>query len=310
MDFHLQSRLEQLTRFERIGLKWNPFRTVAAHEKADIYLPDLYQTVELARRVAESREPFIQVIADAGHGKSTVLAAVGDTLAKNVIASESKYLQPSLLTRAQIPDREVRVLILDEAERLTRRNLRNLIRWTERGGRLIVSSHRDLYGRAYGRSASRNSARRDAATIRLPNVTATGLQEFFRARVRWAASSEHFSELTTDGASWLLDASHGNLRIVEAILYEIFQAEAESNLADPQSSTSCRSALRIDARHLEKYSELAKDQARFEAAGNIPYNRLQLVVNAARVATNRTVALLSGQLSTPDPVEHELPNED
>jgi hypothetical protein len=306
----MRSRIDQLTRFERLQLKWNPFRVIAAYEKADVYLPDLYHPSGLASQVAKSDEPFTQVIADAGHGKSTFLAAVGHAFLEQDTPIESTYLQPTLLTRVQVPNPETRILILDEAERLTKRNLRKLIRWTERGGRLIVTSHTDLYCRAYARSASRKCARRNAATIRLPDVTAAGLQKLFRERVCWAAIAECRSELTTDGARWLLDASNGNLRTVEAILYELFQLEAESIVSDSDSPTGCRTALLVDERHLQKYSGLAKDLVCFEDGGNIPFSRIRLLVNAAQAGKDKTFALLSGQFSKPNPIERRFPNED
>jgi hypothetical protein len=308
------SRVDQLCRFERLGLKWNPFRTVAPLEKPDVYIPDLYQTSALARDVAFSDSRFTQVIARAGHGKSTFLAAVADLLSEADIPFDSLYLQPSLRTRVHAPQVDVRVLVLDEAERLTSPNLRKLIRWTHRGGRLIVSSHRDLSGEACGRPVSGG-----AVTIALPDITATGLQQFFLTRLRWADGSDDRFQLTADGADWLLSASEGNLRVAEAVLYEVFQVAADEIVAVPNSAASQDSAgsqnsaaarglpLRIDSEQLSGLKEFARRRADFEAAGNVPYSRFQILAHRIREVTDKTSRWFSGRTSTPGPAERELP---
>jgi len=294
------SRVDQLHRFERLGLNWNPFRTVATSEKPDVYIPDLYRTTALARDVALTDSPFTQVIGRAGHGKSTFLTAVADALDKAGVPGESHYLQPLLWTRVAVPGPDVRVLILDEAERLSWWNLSSLLRWTRRGGRLIVSSHRDLSGR-FSHSALR------PVTITFPVVTVEGLQEFFLTRLRWAGHVDGRFDLTTDGADWLLAVSEGNLRVVEAVLYEIFQVAADEFVSCPGSSAGQSAPLRIDSERLNPLEEFAKRRAAFEAEGNIPFSRLRLLTQSIRTAREKIADWLSGRTSTPGPAERELP---
>lgn len=295
----MPSRVDQLCRFERIGLKWNPFRTVTSEEKREVYLADLYETIELADQVAFSDAPYTQIIARAGHGKSTFLAAIAAVLDDAGTRFKSHYLQPSLRTRVRVPEDDVRILILDEAERLTRRNLRQLVRWTSHGGRLIVSSHGDLSGVA---ADSRNPV-----TIRLTDVTSVGLRRYFDTRLRWAGSGEERFVLTPDGADWLLASSGGNLRVVAAVLYEFFQDVADAAARHSETTESQSMPFQVDSSRLEWLAAFAQRRAADEEAGNVPFSRLRLLAGVLREVTDKTCAWLSGRPSTPDPVEREFP---
>ena len=220
------SRIDQLRRFERLGLRGNPFRIPIPSERRDVYVPDLYGALELATQVASSGEAVTQIIARAGHGKSTFLAAVAEALDETDTSFESIYLEPSLRTRVPVPQPDLRVLILDEAERLTTRNLRRLVHWTRSGGRLIVSSHQDLSCRLPGI---------EARTIQLEGISRAALLRLFLARLQWAGSGEKNFQLTEDAADWLIEVSQGNLRVIEAVLYESFQAIADE-FARPTSA--------------------------------------------------------------------------
>jgi hypothetical protein len=61
--------------------------------------------------------------------------------------------------------------------------------------------------------------------------------------------------------------------------------------------------------HRENHSELAKELACLEATKNITDSSSYLLISVARTATDRTVALLSVQLSTPAPIACGLPND-
>jgi hypothetical protein len=295
------SRVDQLCRFERLGLKWNPFRVVAPSENSDVYIPDLYRTATLAREVALSDSPLTQVVARAGHGKSTFLAAVADTLEEAGISFESLYLQPSLWARVRVPGKNVRVLILDESERLSRLNLRKLSGWTRRGGRLIVSAHRDQFNSPF------SGLPPCPATIAFPQITLDGLQQFFLTRLRWAGDVDQRFELADDGAEWLLFFSEGNLRVVEAVLYEIFQVAADELASHSDPSAIKPTRRRIDSENLKWLEDFAKRRAAFEAEGNTPFSRWRLMSQFLRKTTSRIVGWFSGRTSTPGPAERELP---
>lgn len=295
----MSSRVDQLHRFERLGLKWNPFRVVNPSEKPDVYIPDLYKTAALAREIALSDSPFTQVIARAGHGKSTFLAAVADTLRDAGISFEKLYLQPSVRIRVRVPKKDVRVLILDEAERLPGHNLKKLVGWTRRGGRLIVSSHRDLFPLVH--------LAWSPMTIAFPQVTVDGLQQFFRTRLRWAGDTDQHFELTADGAEWLLFFSEGNLRVAEAVLYEAFQVAADELTSHRALEAPRSMPLRIDSENLKWLEEFAKRRAAFEAEGNVPFSEWRLIGQSIKETTGRIVGWFSGRTSTPGPAARELP---
>lgn len=293
----MTARVDQLRRFARLGLKWNPFRVVAPQEKPDTYVADLFESNGLASQVATSDAAFTQIIAKAGHGKSTFLAAVADELDEADIPFERHYLEPSLRTRVASPDASIRVLLLDEAERLTHRNLRRLSRWTGEGGRLVVSSHRDLSGIVTGQTE----------TVELPGLTTTALQRLFGARLRWAGSDDRAFEMTSDGADWLLESGAGNLRVVESVLYELFQEMAERAASQSTAEAIPQKVSTIDAQQLEWLRVFARRRAAEEASGDVPFSRLRLLARSVRETTDRTVAWFSGRASTPGPAERELP---
>lgn len=286
------SRIDQLRRFERLGLRGNPFRIPMPSERRDVYVPDLYGTLALATQVASAGEAVTQIVARAGHGKSTFLAAVAEALNEADTPVELIYLEPSLRTRVPVPQPDLAVLILDEAERLTTGNLRRLVQWTEGGGRLIISSHQDLSDRLPGI---------EARTIQLDGISRAGLLRLFLARLQWAGSDEENFQLTKDAADWLIEVSQGNLRVIEAVLYESFQAIADEFARHPEKFETRPGPLIIDAARLNWLETFAVRRAADEQKGNIPFSRLRLIGQAIMAAKEKITALLSGRASTPGP---------
>lgn len=242
------ARHAQLHRFEQLGLRWNPFRVVRPDERADVFLPDLYRSTDSAEVIAKSRAPFTQIIADSGHGKSTLLAAVTDTLDDFDVAYEKYYLPPALFARVATPTGNVRVLVIDEVERLTHWNRYRLLRWTARGNRLIVSTHCDLSQTFAG----------SAVTVRIPEITDDGLQRYFQRRISWAGGDAERFRLTTAATAWLLRVTSGNLRVVEAVLYEVLQSAVPGE------------QLVIDVDQLAPHENFARQRTAVEALGNLP----------------------------------------
>lgn len=261
-------------------------------ERRDVYVPDLYGTLELATQVASSGKAVTQIIARAGHGKSTFLAAVAEALDETDTSFELIYLEPSLRTQVPVPQPDLRVLILDEAERLTRRNFRRLVRWTQGGCRLIVSSHQDLSGRL---------PETEARTIQLEGISRAALLRLFLVRLQWASAEEENFQLTEDAADWLIDLSQGNLRVIEAVLYESFQAIADEFARHPERLETRPRPLIIDAARLDWLETFAVRRAADEQKGNIPFSRLRLIGQTIMAAKEKMAALLSGRASTPGP---------
>lgn len=208
-------RHKQLLRFEQFGLRWNPFRIVRSDEAAAVYVNDLYDGIEQATAIAAAEVKFSQIIAPVGHGKSTFLRAIGAAFSEIGLSFEWCYLKPSLISRVPTPVSGTDVLIIDEAERLSRSNLGKLIRWCDRNaGRLIMSTHHDLTSRFPG----------DVLTVELPGITEGSLQRLFDTRIRWSGGDSKQFKLAPDAATWLIRNSGHNVRVIEAVLYEAFQA--------------------------------------------------------------------------------------
>ncbi len=243
-----------------------------------MFVPDLYGTASHAAAIANSQKRITQIIANAGWGKSTLLAAVADELTANETPYEFHYLPPALFSRVPVPPRDVAVLIIDEVERLTRANLRSLNRWTEKGRRLVVSTHRNVFA----------SIPDETQTIELPGISVDGLRRYFQSRVEWAGGDQARFVLSEDAATWLIELTGRNLRVIEAVLYEVFQ-KADAN-----------EQLIIERQHVKPFADFAGDRAGQEAEGNqkpSPFRRLRWALTSL---SERTGGPRPGQTSRPD----------
>ena len=258
----MPNRTGQLKRFEQFGLKWNPFRLVAQKELADVYVPDLHDSQNLASQISGSRIPVTQIIARTGHGKSTLLLAVRDELESREVENRLIYIEPAMLSRVALPSEDVRVLILDEAERLTKNNFWRLIRWTSDGRRLVFSTHNDLL---------RDQSRSDFTSFELPQLTAENVVQFFETRCKWASIS---ADLTLDSraAEWLVKNCGGNIRIIEAVFYEAFQTRLNLPAESLEQGT-----WHVLVDDLEWLGDFARRRVANEELGNVPFSRTRLV---------------------------------
>jgi hypothetical protein len=207
----------RLRRFHDLGLKWNPYRVATADELRGFYVPDA-SGAAIASEIARSAERFTQIIGEAGWGKSTLLAAVRNELSAAGVAFQHVYLGPQGPFLVDPPQPPVRHLLIDEAQRLSRRGRRIAGRWlqSEVDRRLIVTTHEDLRG----------SVAETPVTISLRTVDVASLPRLFRRRIEWAGGAPARFVLPPETAEWLIARSRGNLRFLEMVLYEFFQSIA------------------------------------------------------------------------------------
>ena len=214
------TRPQRLLRFAALGLKWNPYRVPTSGEQRELYVPlhDLpgCSALEIARGAAR----FTQINGESGWGKSTLLGAVRDVQFAEEIKYQDYYLSPEgpFCVKPSAPG--VRHLLIDEAQRLSRRGRREIRKWLhiDANRRLIVTTHDNLDGE-FGEPET---------TIELRPIDADRLRQFLVHRVKWAGGDPERFELPLPTADWLIDRCGHNLRFIEMVLYEFFQSAGPS----------------------------------------------------------------------------------
>jgi hypothetical protein len=183
--------------YSHLNLRVNPFGE-----------PDLSERARLAVVALPpwSADVPLQFIGECGRGKTTHL------LALHAQHPDSQYhrLDPG---RKRLP-RGVPgspPLIVDEAQRLRRSELRALVR---RRGPLALGTHEDLSA-AVGRPL---------ATVRLGGWTLDRLRSIVERRIEWARRGSGPVPTVSDGLLQALLTRHGDyLRAIEWELYDVFQ---------------------------------------------------------------------------------------
>lgn len=240
--------------WQRLGLRWNPFRSWGEEEVAAIWeswglAPDA--VVQLACNAV------VELVGPTGSGKSTFCAAVCQVARSQGIPVRHLYLPPDARFRRgfvwAVPGE---LLVIDEADRLAgwlelllellhRHVLYGLVLTRHRPGRRRLRAVQGPLRHARTNSASAVSDRdvalrsppvagraaladkvihvnsRKRYTIRIPPFDAVRIRRFFRRRLEWAGGGP----LTIGAAAcdWLARAAGGNGRIVQWSLYELFQ---------------------------------------------------------------------------------------
>ena len=197
-----------------MGLRGNPFRVAEPAELVRLYVGMSEDSEATADEIVQSASPLVQVIGPRGRGKTTLLLAVGDRLRRLGQPAHYVYFPPETRVRLVVPDPSTRVLLLDEAQRMTARAGRRARRWREQtGGRIIAATHEDL-ARFFGP---------EIWTVHLPPADAAVITEMFDVRIEWAGGDRRRIRLLPEAAAWLAEHTGGNLRQVEEICYEVFQ---------------------------------------------------------------------------------------
>ena len=214
MDIRPKANRENLERFSKLGLEGNPFRAMNLAELAHLYIdhgdPDCPSIGELA----QSTRTAIQILAPRGGGKSLLLAKVSEELRRLGKQAELLYCPPKKRIRFQAPEPPVKVLLIDEAQRLGRRARTHVCNWiSESPRRLLATSHEDLGGWLGP----------ELFTVRLPRADFDMVARFFRTRIEAAGGDSKRIRLQPAAAEWLAKRAAGNLRWVELICYEVLQ---------------------------------------------------------------------------------------
>ena len=206
----MKSKMDQLQRFESHGLNSNPFRSLTRDELAESYTMLPSRTEIDLRAIAQTTSSLVEISAPEGWGKTTMLLALLDLFKQDGLSARYHYLPRG---RGDLfPDfQSLDVFLIDEAQRLVRRERRAVRRWMREGqGRMITGTHR--YWRTAGVGVLRYS---------IPALRREDVQGFFRRRLQ-LAGGKHAIGLSDEAAIWL-GKSGKNLRTIERWLYEVFQ---------------------------------------------------------------------------------------
>ena len=204
--------------FHALGYQCNPFRAVSDEEWAALaVLPESIEAVKDA--------PYLQLLGDKGHGKTTLLLALAAyfksldlrTAYEHLEVGQERFTTP--LRSDEFIRHRLDAFLLDEAQRLTRAERERLLRANL--PRLVVAGHEDL-------SLLFNRFRLPLVTVRLDTcslahvaaVVARRLGFFGLPTVEGASSRVSISP---QALAYLHDAFGADLRHIEAALYEGFE---------------------------------------------------------------------------------------
>lgn len=197
--------------FHAIGLQCNPFRTLTEDEWSElVVLP-----ADCLSLLKDS-EDHVQVIGDAGWGKSSMLRGIRRWCSERGIGVGFEYL-PFGVNSFQSEPHTYEVFLLDEAQRLHRKELQRFLHAGDTGTRLIWSSHKDLVDPPIPPQMGIVSLHLDGYTQKdLARILKTRIEAFTlegRPLIAFSRSSLEF-----------LERRHGaNLRGMFEFLYEFFQ---------------------------------------------------------------------------------------
>lgn len=204
--------------YHRFKLSRNPFGELNRSERVENAIVDLQPFLNA---IADSKT-VVQILGECGNGKSTHLLAIHQA----VPASIYVYL-PESGPLPQIPVH--RPLLVDEAQRLSRRRLNRMLR---HGGKLLLGTHVDL--EASIRRAGLTSCRIEIAR----KTDAEHILRVLNQRIYASAlTGEQPDILTIEHARWLHLRFGSNIRGIEHFLYDMFQSAAEGWTRWPPSAT-------------------------------------------------------------------------
>lgn len=193
------------------GFASNPFRVLTGEELAEVaVLPD-----GLLSALDDPAAPHIQLLGDAGRGKSTTLLGAAARLRQNGHRVAVEYL-PVGADRLWTPTAGLDAFALDEAQRLNAREASRLLT-AAKNTRLLLASHADWTA----------EFRRSGLPLRTVEIESLG-EEHFRAalaaRVEYSALPDRsHATLSPDALAWLRARFGTDLRGAERFLYGVFQ---------------------------------------------------------------------------------------
>lgn len=195
--------------FEHLNLTRNPFGEMEPVERAQLACVDL----ETMKSQLEKPSAAIQLIGDCGRGKSTHLLALRFGI------SVGTYLYCEEDVRTRLPALAGPVVIVDEAQRLSRTDRSKLFRSPFP---IAIGTHTD-YTQPLERSG-RNVMQIEVARL----VTVDHLLKVFNARIEHVRRAEgSVPRVTRETAARLADQHGTNVRQMESDLYDVFQSMSE-----------------------------------------------------------------------------------
>jgi chromosomal replication initiation ATPase DnaA len=203
--------------FSDIGFLCNPFRAMTREEW--IRAAIIPETV----RRAITAGGHIQLLGDAGSGKTSSLLALGDQFHKAGMRSGYEYLprkEKSYRTKTD----GLEIFLLDEAQRLSKggflssNEMVRLLDAAKNGVRLILGTHEDL-------SPAFRSRRISPVTVTLSTPAAEELAGILERRLDLFSLKPIHTKFSPEAVDWLRSEVGANLRTMEYFLYDYFQAE-------------------------------------------------------------------------------------
>jgi len=186
--------------FEHVNLRFNPFGELNGSRRAQVALLQ-----PLSIRAGD----VVQVMGEAGRGKTTHLLAWHHANP----SSDYEYSAEGVdrIRTCPLPE----LFFVDEAQRLTRRELRRIFDWVPR---LVIATHEDLSAHT----------RRSVRTLWLRGMDAERLAAVLQRRIEAARRGPGPIPCLSHAAIAALLARFGDdLRAVESYLYDVFQAVEE-----------------------------------------------------------------------------------
>jgi hypothetical protein len=199
--------------FREVGLRCNPFRRLTDEEWAAVAVvpSNLLDALEGAAH--------LQILGGAGRGKTTCLLGLVARLADEGKRTAYEYLA-ARENRFRTGLEDLDVFLLDEAQRLTRRERIRLLaqeRVRRRELRLVVATHEDLAS-PFARQ------RLPLVTVSLDSVTAAHVAAVVNHRIGYFSLDDPPAvALSADAVRHLCNMFDSNLRLIDGFLYEFFQ---------------------------------------------------------------------------------------
>lgn len=201
----------QFTRFQRLGLKRNPFGSLTQAEEDALLIP-----IPEIETWANSRKS-LQLMGERGRGKTSLLRS----LLHQLTAKGQRYPYESLPEGKHFLSIPLHWpfegIALDEAQRLSLWQKHRLF-WHMRGKRLLITTHEDLrlWFRLYGLSYETVHVAQFITPARVADILARRIAFF-------ALDGGAQVSLSQEALDWLWRRYGDDVRGTEQALYEVFQ---------------------------------------------------------------------------------------
>ncbi len=204
-----EQRHERLERFANLGLTGNPFRVLEPHEFGAAFVPYGERSELSVKQLLNLTTPLTEFFAAEGVGKTTLLRVLQQHWEEAGRQVEYVYLPAG--RREKLGETSAKILIIDEAQRLTWKERKRLVSWLADGrSRLVTGTHRFW-----------RSSRLRATRYQLPPLSLARVHGFFVRRLTLAGDDGSFS--LSDAAAHELLVEGQTLRRIERWLYEVFE---------------------------------------------------------------------------------------